>query len=208
MADITVTRSYDFGPTESVTSTKLDTLGVPGVSLDAGTIVDADVSATADIAGSKLANATVTKAKIENVNNMKVLGNTSGSISAPSEVSVLDEDDMNSDSSTALATQQSIKAYVDDLTTFAPSNYNGEQSVTLPNGLIMKFGQATAVKDTTTDVNFDVAFSSAINAQITAKENTASDTYQIKITELTPSKLVLRNTQGADREVHWMVVGY
>jgi hypothetical protein len=54
----------------------------------------------------------VTKAKIENVANMKVLGNTSGSAAAPQEVAILDEDNMSTDSDTSLATQQSIKAFV------------------------------------------------------------------------------------------------
>ena len=62
----------------------------------------------------KINDGAVTKAKIENVANMKVLGNTSGSAAAPQEVSILDEDDMSSDSATALSTQQSIKAYVDE----------------------------------------------------------------------------------------------
>jgi hypothetical protein len=44
--------------------------------------------------------------------NMKALGNVSGSLGVVSEVSILDEDDMVSDSATSLATQQSIKAYV------------------------------------------------------------------------------------------------
>jgi hypothetical protein len=64
----------------------------------------------------KINDGAVTKAKIENVANMKVLGNTSGSAAAPQEVSILDENDMSSDSATALSTQQSIKAYVDSVT--------------------------------------------------------------------------------------------
>lgn len=114
MATITVTPGHTYGPTDTVTSTNLNDLGDPAVALDAGTIVNADISASADIAGSKLLDSSVTKAKIENVADMKVLGNTSGSAAAPQEVSVLDEDNMSSDSATALATQQSIKAYVDD----------------------------------------------------------------------------------------------
>ena len=87
-------------------------------------IADANVT-TAKIADSnvttaKIADSNVTKAKIENVANMKVLGNTSGSAAAPQEVAILDQDDMSSDSATALATQQSIKAYVDDK---SPSNH-------------------------------------------------------------------------------------
>ena len=61
----------------------------------------------------QVANSAITKAKMEDVNNMRVLGNTSGSTTAPQEVSVLAENNMVSDSPTALATQQSIKAYVD-----------------------------------------------------------------------------------------------
>jgi hypothetical protein len=104
MATITVTPGHTYGPTDTVTSTNLNDLGDPAVALDTGTIVNADISASADIGISKL----------EDVADMKVLGNTSGSSAAPQEVSVLDEDDMSSDSATALATQQSIKAYVDD----------------------------------------------------------------------------------------------
>ena len=61
----------------------------------------------------QLATGAVTKAKIENVANMKALGNTSGSAAAPQEVAILDENNMSSDSDTSLATQQSIKAYAD-----------------------------------------------------------------------------------------------
>jgi hypothetical protein len=62
-----------------------------------------------------IANSAITKAKIENVTNMRVLGNTSGSTTAPQEVTVFNETDMVSDSATALATQQSIKAYASSL---------------------------------------------------------------------------------------------
>ena len=69
--------------------------------------------AVGTIAAAQIAPGAVTKAKIENVANMKALGNTSGSAVAPQEVAILDENDMSSDSDTSLATQQSIKAYVD-----------------------------------------------------------------------------------------------
>ena len=69
--------------------------------------------ATGAVTTAKILDANVTKAKIENVADYKVLGNVSGAAAAPAEVSILDEDDMTSDSATALATQQSIKAYVD-----------------------------------------------------------------------------------------------
>lgn len=116
-------------------------------------ITDANVT-TAKIADdnvttAKIADSNVTKAKIENVADMKVLGNTSGSATAPQEVSILDEDDMSSNSATAVATQQSIKAYVDTfssapaiVTTFTARNGESQRyfknlsEVTDPNSII------------------------------------------------------------------------
>jgi hypothetical protein len=50
---------------------------------------------------------------LSTINDMTVLGNTSGFTNVPVPTFIKDEDDMASDSATALATQQSIKAYVD-----------------------------------------------------------------------------------------------
>ena len=69
--------------------------------------------ATDAVETAKIKDANVTKAKIEDVADYKVLGNVSGAAAAPAEVAILDENDMVSNSDTALATQQSIKAYVD-----------------------------------------------------------------------------------------------
>jgi hypothetical protein len=96
------------------------------------------------VATAKIADSAVTKAKIENVANMKALGNTSGSAVAPQEVAILDEDTMSSNSATSLATQQSIKAYVDSFPsikahcvfdgtqsgTFSPASGSGISSIT------------------------------------------------------------------------------
>jgi hypothetical protein len=132
-----------FGSTDTVTNTNLNavadgatfddpvdetTLELITTGGDAGKLrVKAGGVDTTQIAGSA-----VTKAKIENVANMTVLGNTSGSAAAPQEVDVLDEDDMTSDSPTALATQQSIKAYVDALEQYQLkySGSTGTKSVT------------------------------------------------------------------------------
>lgn len=65
------------------------------------------------ITTNNITNASVTKAKFENVTAKRVLGNMGASASAPAEVAVLDEDNMVSDNNVSLATQQSIKAYAD-----------------------------------------------------------------------------------------------
>ena len=64
--------------------------------------------------GSPVTDASITFTKIQNLATMKVIGRTAGGTGVSSEVTILDEDNMASDSATSLATQQSIKKYVDD----------------------------------------------------------------------------------------------
>ena len=100
--------------------------------LSSGAIIVKDLGiATGKIAASavttaKIANSNVTKAKIENLADYKVLGNVSGGAAAPAEVAILDEDNMSSDSATSLATQQSIKAYVDTQITAEDLDFAGD----------------------------------------------------------------------------------
>tara|TARA_R110000751_G_scaffold16580_1_gene52261 strand:- start:45 stop:860 length:816 start_codon:yes stop_codon:yes gene_type:complete len=88
------------------------TMTIIGGAMAVDTIAAAQIGTDA-VETVKIKDANVTKAKIENVADYKVLGNVSGDAAAPSEVAILDEDTMSSNSATSLATQQSIKAYVD-----------------------------------------------------------------------------------------------
>jgi hypothetical protein len=134
-----LTKGQTFANADSVTSTKLNNLvdaaafvaGASGTTdntslevngsgrlqvKDLG-VTSAKIAASA-ITTSKLPDSTlatdgVTYAKLQRVANMKVIGNVSGSLGVVAEVSILDEDNMASDSATSLATQQSIKAYTD-----------------------------------------------------------------------------------------------
>ena len=100
--------------------------------LSSGKIIVKDLGiATGKIAANavttaKIADSNVTKAKIENLANYKVLGNVSGGAAAPAEVALLDEDNMSSNSATSLATQQSIKAYVDTQLTAEDLDFAGD----------------------------------------------------------------------------------
>ena len=63
---------------------------------------------------SNVTNNSLALGKIAQIGSLKVLGNTTGSTANVSEISVLDQDTLSSNSATSLATQQSIKAYVDN----------------------------------------------------------------------------------------------
>jgi hypothetical protein len=103
------------------------------------------------------------------------------------------------------------KEYVDNNGGFTPSTYAGGESVTLPNGLIMKFGIVTVAANSTTTVTFDTnldVFSGTVNAQLTNQENNNNDRYAPKVGSLSNTELVIRNTQGDTLEVYWQVIGY
>ena len=79
-----------------------------------GDVTGTDSSATGGYSASlTIADNAVTFAKMQDLSSMVVIGNVTGGSANPAEISILDEDNMATDSATALATQQSIKAYVD-----------------------------------------------------------------------------------------------
>jgi hypothetical protein len=131
-----VNTTYTFLATDTITSTKMNNIidetvitadAISGTTLEvtgtgklkirsqgvSSTELATDAVTTTSIASSSGASNGVTYAKIQHVANMKVIGNVTGSLAAPSEVSILDEDDMVSDSATAIPTQQSVKAYTE-----------------------------------------------------------------------------------------------
>ena len=128
-------KGTDFANNDQVTSAKLDNLvdaadftNTSGTAVDSsgttGTCVSDGGLEVTDPGGQLQIKASgVTKDKIENVADMKVLGNTSGSATAPQEVTINDTDDMSDASATTLATSESIKAYVDSVATGSTAIY-------------------------------------------------------------------------------------
>ena len=72
------------------------------------------------VTSSTVADNSITFAKIQDISTMKVIGRTATGTGDSSEISILDEDNMASNSAVALATQQSIKAYVTSNTIASP----------------------------------------------------------------------------------------
>lgn len=168
-------------------------------------IVNADVASNAAIAFTKLAPIT----------SQKVIGSI-GSGNAEIDIVgtnglLLDEDDLVTDSNTKGATQQSIKAYVDNSSTdgFSPSSYTGGESVTFPNGLIMKWGSQIVAGDSQGTVTFGTAFP---NACISAQATLAFDGFQNNdagcgVFNLSTTGLTLRNGFGISGAINWFAIG-
>jgi hypothetical protein len=183
---------------------------------------------TADIASSSSKTTGVTFEKMQHISTEKVLARTSAGEGDVEEIDIagasgilLDEDTMSSDSATRGATQQSIKAYVDNSSTdgFTPTSYTGGESVTLPNGLIMKFGTVTGVtSQTTIDITFGTAFPNEIICVQLTGQNTSGNTgangdffYQVKDQSLTTKITILHqqpsSTTSVANNVNWLVIG-
>jgi len=199
-----------FGTTDTVTAAKLNTaVNDAAISTDSvdGSTIELNSNAL------RIKDSGVTKAKIENVANMKVLGNTSGSATAPQEVAVLDENNMSTNSATSLATQKSIKAFVDNLIGTADKSSasglvtEGEQgSVTLGAGLIIKFGTAN-VNSSQVAVTFKDSSGSAspfpngiygVNATVNESISSSSETCSVTSPTVNGCNIAgYRGTSGA-----------
>jgi hypothetical protein len=141
---------------------------------------------------------------------------------------MLDNDNTAGGSATRGATQQSIKAYVDSdavkLAGFNPTTVGGgstdgtgarHETITLPNGLVMKVG-AIAPSDgtvTTTTVDFsaltdgadfpNAVYSASLSMELTGSFDTGRIAY---IDSLNKENLVIDHTAGATL-IHYVVYG-
>ena len=122
------------------------------------------------------------------------------------ELATQEEVDAGTDTS-RVVTPETLAAYSGLPDAFVPAAYAGEQSVTLPNGLIMKFGTIAISANTNDDVVFLSAFTTVVNAQA-SMETTSTNNQFAYIRSLTTTTLSLRNNGGANNTIHWCAVGY
>jgi len=171
--------------------------------------------ATDAVETAKIKDANVTKAKIENLADYKVLGNVSGGAAAPAEVALLDEDDLTSDSDTSLATQQSIKAYADAITTalsIADVNDYGT-STSSPtaknqNALRICYGRTTNLASGATHTVTDLGMTSATSYSTVACYLTASGlNTTLGITQTNGNSLSIKNNAGTSQTIVWVAIG-
>ena len=220
-----ITTGNAFGTTDPVTSTTLNNIANAATFNDPvdETSLELITSGT-NIGKLHIKDGGVTKAKIENVANLRVLGNTSGLPLAPQEVEILDDDTMATADAATLATSESIKAYVDASSTagFTPTAMASDtKSVTLPNGLIMKFGTKTGLTsqgDYTIDLSSESAdFPNAcLNASATAINanggTSGENDYWMQLKSISSSELVyvLQSTSAnpSGASFSWQAIGH
>jgi hypothetical protein len=148
----------------------------------------------------KIADANVTTAKIADAN-----------VTFAKLTDVIDDDTMATASATKLATSESIKVYVDASSTsgFSPSSYTGGESVTLPNGLIMKWGVVTATINGTA-----VSFGSAFPTGVVAAYSCPNSAENLKVSTGYSGKSSVDSltTTGmnvsCDGSAYWQAIGY
>lgn len=99
---------------------KVKDSGITSTQLATDSVIEAKIQNDA-VTTNKIINSAVTLSKIEDIATSKVIGRTTAGTGAPEQVSILDEDNMASDSNTSIATQQSIKAYIDNAISGLPT---------------------------------------------------------------------------------------
>lgn len=193
MATITVTPGHTYGTTDTVTSTNLNDLGSPTAALTAGSILTADI-ADANVTTAKIADANVTTAKIADAN-----------VTFAKLTDVIDDDTMATATATTLATSESIKAYVDaSAQTFTPSTYAGEESVTLPNGLIMKWGIEN-LSASGGIITFATPFPTAV-VNVQGNNHGADASANLGVTSYNTTTISVNPSNTGT--YHWQAIGY
>ena len=179
MANITITPAgAAFNPTDTVTSTRLNEARNPTAALVAASIGTADI-----------ADAAVTKDKIENISApLRVLGRTTAGAGVAEEVTINDDDDMANASAITLATDESIKAYVDGTSSFTTEDGQSAGYQVFPSGLKMAWGDAqVAVREDPVTFPAGVNFTVAPTVTITMTD--------INISRYSPSALNVTTTK-------------
>ena len=176
-----------YNDSDTITSTNLNLHVNDATVID---IANGDIALNAEIAFTKLAPIT----------SQKVLGSI-GSGNAEIDIvgtnGILKNDDALGTSDTQGATQGNIKAYVDGGGGFTPSSYADEESVTLPNGLIMKMGKTSVISDDSLSsaISFGTPFK-AVPVSIVITEELGlqtGGTGEMTVTDVTASSFKIAN---------------
>jgi len=92
---------------------------------------------------------------------------------------------------------------------YDPTAYAGGESITLPNGLILKQGNEAWQVSATITINFAVAFpTAATRAFVTVMYSAASTTTEVIVSALSTTTLTLKTPNATATSINWFVIGY
>lgn len=168
-----------------ISNSKLNANAVDGDGSSTGTVYvnGSGVLSVGTINEANINNNQVSLGKLAQLADGKVLGNVSGSTADVSAVSTTDVSKAG----------------------FTPTAYAAEESVTLPNGLVMKMGRV-AVTGTTAAVTFGSAFSTAIlSVQVTSEKGT--DLTGASLDNIATDHFDVIHTAGTTH-INWFAIGY
>jgi len=93
-----------------------------------------------DVTTAKIDDEAVTLAKMADLSNMTVIGRKTAGSGVPEEMTVNDDDDLSTASATTLATDESIKAYIDGALSLLGNGYYETST-----GLLIKWGKTALI---------------------------------------------------------------
>ena len=104
------------------------------------------------------------------------------------------------------------KKYVDDSYTdgFDPTSYTGGESITFPNGLIVKFGVVAYDAGGTTTVTFSTAFPNAIMMAMFFPYKSGSNSIAPALSSYSKKAIACKPISSgiAPTHYHWLAIGY
>ena len=193
--------------------------------LNPGTTFQNGEQLTADLLNDLVSQATFTDASIDNqsteISGASIIVKDEGIIQSKiatgavvftklAPAMVINSNTMSGASSTTLATSGSIKQYVDTSIAasipdpFSPSTYAGGESVTFPNGLIMKMGYQTGHNGT---VTFGTAFPSAVVSICLTGVHPVDLDGNVTITSSSTTSFSYDSELGTN-SIFWQAIGY
>ena len=180
--------------------------GVTAAKLATGAVTDAKLASGA-VTTAKIADSSVTKAKMENISApLKVLGRTTAGAGVVEEVTINDDNAMSNASASTLATDASIKQYVD--TAVGGETYTGGQSIKFSNGLIMKMGIINAGSNGT-NLSFADPFPGGVVSASACPNNSVDlNAFTLSGKAAVNSLSLTGMVVSCDGSAYWQAIGY
>lgn len=207
----------------SLTSTT-NLLSIKALGVDTAEIaafaVDYSKMATNSVQTYAITNEAVTLAKLADLTSRSLIGNVTGASATPTAVAIIDDDTLATATTNNLPTSESVKAYVDasDTDSYSPTAYAGGESVTFPNGLIMKMGLTAGPNGDlsgvgTTNVIFGTAFPTGlVSVSVVGKDDLNAGNIRTDVSSTATTGFTIGyDTDGGTEDAdgfYWQAIGY